>query len=79
MLGHVVAQEVGRHTRGERVHSAAEQEALEHGDHRLRRAEPAEPEPGAEDLRHGARADHPAVRIERVERGQGLALEADSL
>src|SRR5260370_38932476 len=72
----VVAQEVGGHARGEGIDAAAEEEPLEGGDHLLGRAEPAEPEARPEDLRHGARAHHPAPTVERVERREMLALEA---
>src|SRR6185436_10422659 len=72
----VVAQEIRGDARGKGIDAAPEEEALEGRDHLLRRAEPAQAKARPEDFRHGAGADHPAAGIERVQRGQVIALEA---
>ena len=76
MGGHVVAHEVGGHARHERVGAAAEQERLQRRNHLFRGAEPPQPHARAEDLGKRPRADDTPAAIERVERGQRLALEA---
>ena len=73
----VIAQEVGGHARREGIDAAAEEEALEGGDHLLRRAEPAEAEAGAEDLGHVPARMTPPAGVERVQRRASvIALEA---
>src|SRR5439155_13102430 len=73
---HVAAHVVRGHARHERIDAAAEEKALEGGNHLARGAQPAETDARAEDLRQRARADHAPARVERVERRQRLALEA---
>ena len=76
MGGHVVAHEGRRHAGHERADATPEEESLEGGNHLARCCEPAEPHAGAQDLRERPGADDPAMAIERVERRQRLALEA---
>ncbi len=73
-LGEELADEVLAQRRCAEVGGLLAEHGLLHD--RRRRAEPAQPDPGGEDLREGAGVEHVVAAVERVQRRQRLALEA---